>query len=124
MRQVAGCVAIQDRKILLVTARKSDSWVLPKGGVEKNETTEAAALRELYEEAGIRAEIKSQLHEMTMNRKRGQQYSYWYLCDVKEILEEWPEKKDRQRKFVTVEEARKLVKKDLLPILSKLDSNL
>lgn len=39
--------------LLLQKPRKRDSWQLPQGGVEGNETVEEAALRELKEEAGI-----------------------------------------------------------------------
>jgi 8-oxo-dGTP pyrophosphatase MutT (NUDIX family) len=34
-------------------ARTANSWVLPKGHVEKGETIERAALREIYEETGL-----------------------------------------------------------------------
>jgi putative (di)nucleoside polyphosphate hydrolase len=39
--------------LLLHKPRKGDAWQLPQGGVEKGETIEQAALRELKEEAGI-----------------------------------------------------------------------
>jgi len=43
--------------LLLRKPRKKDSWQLPQGGVEKGESLEGAALRELREEAGIDAKI-------------------------------------------------------------------
>lgn len=43
--------------LLLHKPRKRDDWQLPQGGVEKGETVEKAALRELKEEASI-AQVK------------------------------------------------------------------
>lgn len=41
---------------LLVRAKKPpDAWVFPKGHVEEGETPERAAVREVLEEAGVRA---------------------------------------------------------------------
>jgi 8-oxo-dGTP pyrophosphatase MutT (NUDIX family) len=46
------------REYLLVEARRSrGQWVLPKGHVEPGETLEEAAVREVEEEAGVRAEV-------------------------------------------------------------------
>jgi 8-oxo-dGTP pyrophosphatase MutT (NUDIX family) len=39
--------------LLLHKPRRNDSWQLPQGGVEEGESVEQAALRELFEEAGI-----------------------------------------------------------------------
>jgi 8-oxo-dGTP pyrophosphatase MutT (NUDIX family) len=46
------------REYLLVEARKMPGlWVLPKGHIEPGETAEAAAVREVEEESGVRAAI-------------------------------------------------------------------
>jgi 8-oxo-dGTP pyrophosphatase MutT (NUDIX family) len=43
----------KDNKVLLVKHRYGNFWVMPGGGIEKNENLEDAAKRELKEEAGI-----------------------------------------------------------------------
>ena len=40
-----------------------DAWQMPQGGVEKGEAPEAAALRELREETGVRPDLVSVLAE-------------------------------------------------------------
>jgi 8-oxo-dGTP pyrophosphatase MutT (NUDIX family) len=48
----------QGSQILLVRAKKSpDSWIFPKGHREGDESPEDAALREAFEEAGIRGVV-------------------------------------------------------------------
>lgn len=44
-------------KLLLVHHRKLDKWAAPGGHVEPDETPAEAALREIYEETGVKAEI-------------------------------------------------------------------
>jgi 8-oxo-dGTP pyrophosphatase MutT (NUDIX family) len=39
-------------------------WCIPKGHLEKNETSEQAALREVFEETGLEAEIIAELGEV------------------------------------------------------------
>ena len=47
-----------ERQYLIVEASKTRGlWVLPKGHIEPGETAEAAAVREVEEEAGVRAAI-------------------------------------------------------------------
>jgi 8-oxo-dGTP pyrophosphatase MutT (NUDIX family) len=52
------------REYLLVEARWGPGqWVLPKGHIEPGETPEAAAVREVEEEAGVRAEAVARAGE-------------------------------------------------------------
>lgn len=47
----AGGVVIRDNRLLLIF--RNEKWDLPKGKIDKGETPEAAALREVAEECGI-----------------------------------------------------------------------
>ena len=54
---VSGCLLTWNDKILLckrATEPRSGFWTLPAGFLENNETVEAGALRETYEEAGAK----------------------------------------------------------------------
>lgn len=64
----AGGVVVRvtdgELEYLLVEAKKSHGvWVLPKGHIEPGETPEAAAVREVEEEAGVRAAIVARAGE-------------------------------------------------------------
>ena len=53
-----------EREYLLVEARRRrGEWVLPKGHIEPGETPEAAAVREVQEEAGVCAEVVARAGE-------------------------------------------------------------
>lgn len=59
----AGGLVVNDRDEMLMIYRKGH-WDLPKGKLEKDETVELAAIREVIEETGIRnLRITGKLHE-------------------------------------------------------------
>lgn len=47
----------ENKKILLVHHKKYNKWVQPGGHIEDNETPEEAALREVYEETGVKVKL-------------------------------------------------------------------
>ncbi len=49
-----------NKKILLVKHKKNHKWTQPGGHMEKNETPEETALREVYEETGMRVKLIGQ----------------------------------------------------------------
>jgi len=59
---IAGCIIERDGKYLLCQRAippRPGTWTLPAGFMEAGETTEQAALREVWEESGVRADIVS-----------------------------------------------------------------
>ena len=56
----AGIVVFANDSVLVIRNRFGE-WVLPKGKIEPFETTYEAALREVLEETGVRAEIMCSL---------------------------------------------------------------
>jgi 8-oxo-dGTP pyrophosphatase MutT (NUDIX family) len=53
-----------EQEYLLVEARRRrGEWVLPKGHIEPGETPEAAAVREVQEEAGVCADVVARAGE-------------------------------------------------------------
>ena len=71
MKQEKSCgvIAFQQQEntphILLICHRYGGHWAFPKGHVEQGETEEQTALRELEEETGMQAMLRSGYREIT-----------------------------------------------------------
>lgn len=61
----AGGVVIKDKSEVLLIKNPSNIWTFPKGHIEKGETKEEAAIREVKEETNIDAEIVTYLGEIS-----------------------------------------------------------
>lgn len=83
---IAGCIVESAGRYLLsqrAIAPRAGSWTLPAGFMENSETTEQAALRELWEETGVRARIVSPYSIFSVPR-----ISEVYLIFRAELIEE------------------------------------
>lgn len=80
----------------------------PKGGWEKDETQKHAAQRETWEEAGIKGTIIRELgvFEERTNKKKHLKAHHWiFEMNIEEVAKKFPEKKKRDRRWFTFEEA-------------------
>jgi 8-oxo-dGTP diphosphatase len=59
--EAAGGVVVRDGKVALVHRPRYDDWTLPKGKLDPGEPFEAAALREVEEETGLRCSLVREL---------------------------------------------------------------
>lgn len=137
-------------RIWLVSSRKhANRYVLPKGGVEKGESSRTAAIRELWEEAGLIAAAESadstslsraSLEELTVLDHKAHKESptkdahedgfvarakytgHEVLLGAEDaVRSNWPEKDERVRKTFTVQEAEKELewRKDIHTIFTR-----
>ena len=80
--EAAGGLVYNGKKEILFI-RRNKKWDLPKGKIEKGETYQQAAIREVMEETGIkdleiRNFIKTTYHVFTRNNKFRLKITYWY----------------------------------------------
>lgn len=102
-------------EVLLITSRRRSRWIIPKGVVDPGNTPVESACKEAYEEAGVTGTPSStQLGEYSYDKWGGKCSVKVYLMRVDKILETWPEKQERTRRWMTVEEAAKEVRETKL----------
>ncbi|MDP1662566.1 MAG: NUDIX domain-containing protein [Phycisphaerales bacterium] len=96
-------------QVLLITSR-AGAWIVPKGGVERGQTAQGAALAEAWEEAGVEGYIVGERLGVWHTTRRGEPA----VADVFPLLVErcaarWPEEHSRSRRWVSVRQAVELV---------------
>jgi 8-oxo-dGTP pyrophosphatase MutT (NUDIX family) len=81
-------------------------WVLPKGHIEKDHSPRDTALREALEEAGINGKISEfPADEYDYHKFDRNYHVLMYMLEITEMLDEWPEKKLRNRQLLPLEAA-------------------
>lgn len=98
-------------EILLITTRKRKRWIIPKGIVDPGLSALESALKEAYEEAGIRGSApETPFGEYSYEKWRGVCRVEVFLCEVTDVLDAWPEDWARRREWVTADEAARRVR--------------
>ncbi|MBP2026831.1 8-oxo-dGTP pyrophosphatase MutT (NUDIX family) [Acetoanaerobium pronyense] len=115
----SGGVVVFGNAILLLKKYNGD-WVLPKGKVEKGEMKDEAALREVMEESGIKAEIIRYLGEIHYTYKenwddnrRVHKTVFWYLMSSR-TMETVPQREEGfiEAKFIHIDRVLDIAKYD------------
>lgn len=112
-----GCL-----EVMLVTTRETHRWMVPKGWPIKKLGPLGTAIREAYEEAGVRGEggpAIGAFDYLKVMRKGPNQ-----ICEVEvfpllvqEELEDWPEKAERERRWFGTDEASAAVEEERLRMI-------
>jgi 8-oxo-dGTP pyrophosphatase MutT (NUDIX family) len=112
-----------DLEVLLMTSRDTGRWVIPKGWPMEGKKAHAVAEREAYEEAGVKGKAcKEPLGYYTYNKRMDGGLKI--LCrvqvhalEVKDMLDEFPEKGARRIEWVNCQEASARVQEPELKVL-------
>ena len=111
----ALCLQAETGSVLLVTSRGTGRWIIPKGWPMDGRSVGGAALREAWEEAGVRGEVEeTAFGRYRYDKKLTKGLSapvevQVHLVRVEGLDKNFPERKQRQRRWFTPAEAAGLV---------------
>jgi len=105
-----------DKEVLLVTSRGTGRWIIPKGWPIRGKNGPESAMQEAWEEAGVRegTENPDAIGSYTYDKHQNTGWSIpietmVYPIAVKTLEDEFPEVKQRERKWVSPSDAANLV---------------
>jgi len=138
----AGLAIIWDGKVLLAhtTGRKANTgWGIPKGGVDKGESKINAAIRETYEELGVKVPMNlidknEHTFVVTSRQKKYTKIVTYYLVKIDELSQVGLKKPKISKgklqleeidaaEFMGVDQAKKGIMFSQYPILNVLQNN-
>ena len=112
------------RKILLVTSRDTGRWIIPKGWPITGKDAAGAALQEAWEEAGVKkgdiADEPLGTYGYEKELSTGlpvQVETLVFPVEVTKLTDKYPEADERDRKWVSPENAAKMVNEPELKAL-------
>ena len=108
---------------LTSAATNTSDWIFPKGGWESFETATECAARESMEEAGVSGRLVGGLGEVEVGKtskgavggKRGRMWMW--LMQVECEYEDWNDRACRERRWMSVEEARRSIQRAEMKVI-------
>ncbi|NTV98036.1 MAG: NUDIX hydrolase [Chlorobiaceae bacterium] len=106
----SGVLPLMEDRVVLITAKKSENWVIPKGYIEKGLSPAESAAKEAFEEAGLIGRVHHEIAGKYSYSKYGKLFSVsLYPLYIEKMLDKWDEMRDRRRVIVTPAEAIEMV---------------
>jgi 8-oxo-dGTP pyrophosphatase MutT (NUDIX family) len=101
-------------EIMLVTSRETQRWIIPKGWPQKGKAPHDSAAREAFEEAGVVGAVGNAASDHF-------HISVVMMCEVhvfplrvRRQSKQWPEKEQRDVKWLSPKDAAETVKEPML----------
>lgn len=102
----AAAIPVRDGRVCLITSRSGRRWVIPKGRIEPGQTPAEAALAEVWEEAGLIGVLAGGPVGTYDYVKYGRPHRVTvFVLAVSEEHPDWPERRLRTRKWLSVKSA-------------------
>ena len=118
-------------EVLLITSRDTGRWVIPKGWPMDKRSPSEAAQQEAWEEAGVRGDIaktaigRFNYVKMLTPKRSCECVVKVFALRVSELLDKFPERNERRRKWFAAEKAaRMVVEPELRQLLAGVSANL
>ena len=118
-RKQFGVLALRRRGdtawVMLITSRGTRRWIIPKGNPERGKSGAAVGAIEAFEEAGLIGEVWNKPIGSYLSPKHlpsGKVVTCLievYRMDVEQVLDDWPERGQRDRAWYSLDEAAMLV---------------
>jgi 8-oxo-dGTP pyrophosphatase MutT (NUDIX family) len=107
-------------EVMLVTSRETHRWIIPKGWPQKGKAPHRSAAREAFEEAGVVGKVGRRPIGSFAYRKRFKSGRV-IACEVqvfplkvKQQRKQWPERRQREVKWLSAIKAAKMVREPKL----------
>jgi 8-oxo-dGTP pyrophosphatase MutT (NUDIX family) len=107
-------------EVMLVTSRETRRWIIPKGWPHKGKTPHRSAAREAFEEAGVTGAVSTRSigsFSYEKRLKRGALVECEVLVFALRVQgqnNKWPERKEREVKWLSASAAAKTVREPQL----------
>ena len=107
-------------EVMLVTSRETRRWIIPKGWPHKGKAPHDSAAREAFEEAGVIGAVGKQAvgsfpyHKRLKNGGVTVCEVHVFPLRVRRQSKEWPEREQREVKWLSAKEAAETVKEPML----------
>ncbi len=113
-------------EVLLITSRRRQRWIIPKGVIEPDMSPEESAVKEALEEAGVCGKVASgEIGRYTCEKWGGTCTIRVFALRVKKQLDSWPEASFRRRRWVGIKIALRMVENTALAqIIKKIPEHL
>jgi 8-oxo-dGTP pyrophosphatase MutT (NUDIX family) len=118
-------------EVLLITSRDTGRWVIPKGWPMDNRSASEAAQQEAWEEAGVRGDIAEtaigmfNYVKLLTSKRSSECVVKVFTLRVSKLVDKFPERKERRRKWFAAEKAaRMVIEPELRQLLLGLSANL